>query len=335
VQSGKTLALVGQSGCGKSTIIALMEKYYKPNSGKILVDSIDISQVDDVYYREHLALVSQQPELFDNTIGYNITYGMREPVSREQVEQAAKDANAHAFIMEFEQNYDTAVGEKGAQLSGGQRQRIAIARALLRKDKIRLLLLDEATAALDNKSEHLVQEALERARHGRTTIIVAHRLSTIQSADEIAVIDKGQVVEQGTHEELMAKQGAYYELVQSQQFLATDATPQTQSTASSPKIPHKKNLPKPPKSSPQAFSPNLADSMAIDMTHNDTAQTIRRGRNLSEVDEEGGDFGEEKDAPPGYDYSGAPPVMGSAVLAEVSTSVTYDINGRPYYDSVI
>eukprot|EP00043_Microstomoeca_roanoka_P013304 m.130297 g.130297 ORF g.130297 m.130297 type:complete len:1336 (+) comp15719_c0_seq1:159-4166(+) len=219
VEPGKTVALVGPSGCGKSTVISLVENFYKPNRGSILFDGTDASQIDLGHLRKHIALVTQQPELFATTIAENIAYGLPGEVPLSSIEQAARDANAYDFIQEFHTKFDTLVGEKGAQLSGGQRQRIAIARALVRADDIKILLLDEASAALDTKSEKLVHHALDKARQGRTTIIVAHRLSTIQNADEIAVIKDGIVVEQGTHDELMARKQHYYELVHSQEFV--------------------------------------------------------------------------------------------------------------------
>ncbi|EDQ92058.1 uncharacterized protein MONBRDRAFT_19578 [Monosiga brevicollis MX1] len=219
---GQTVALVGPSGCGKSTVIALTEQFYRPDSGTITLDGKNIQDIDPKCVREHFALVAQQPELFALTIAENIAYGLDHTPSQEDIERAAKAANAHDFITDFEDGYNTMVGDKGAQLSGGQRQRIAIARALIRQDNIKILLLDEASAALDTHSEQLVHEALEGARKGRTTLVVAHRLSTIQNADLIAVLNQGKVAELGSHEELMKQGGLYAELVNSQQFVSTD-----------------------------------------------------------------------------------------------------------------
>ncbi|EGD76002.1 multidrug resistance protein [Salpingoeca rosetta] len=227
VEPGKTIALVGQSGCGKSTMISLIERFYSPVGGKILVDGVDAEKIDPGHLRKHIALVTQQPELFASSIKENIAYGIPEDVPMERIEDAARKANAYDFIQEFQDKFDTLVGEKGAQLSGGQRQRIAVARALIRADDIKILLLDEASAALDTKSEKLVHEALDRARKGRTTFIVAHRLSTIKNADEIAVIKDGRVVEKGSHKELMAKKQHYYELVSSQEFVTYEEDDET------------------------------------------------------------------------------------------------------------
>ena len=165
------------------------------------------------WLRSHIGVVSQEPVLFDTTIAENIRFG-REDVTMEELKEAAKNANAHDFITGLPNGYDTNVGERGTQLSGGQKQRVAIARALVSNPRI--LLLDEATSALDTESESIVQEALDKAREGRTTIVIAHRLSTIQNADTIISIDKGEVVEMGTHAELMEKKGLYYDLVQAQ-----------------------------------------------------------------------------------------------------------------------
>lgn len=222
VKPGQTLALVGRSGCGKSTSISLIEQLYLPQSGEVVIDGVNALDIEPTYLRQHIGLVTQQPELFSMTITENIVYGIEGEVDMDRVMQAAKEANAHNFISEFPDQYNTLVGEKGMQLSGGQRQRVAIARALYRREKIKILLLDEASAALDTESEKLVHHALDRARKGRTTIIVAHRLSTIRNADCIAVVDGGVVVEQGTHAELMEQKKAYYDLVNQQQFVTMD-----------------------------------------------------------------------------------------------------------------
>ncbi|XP_048881337.1 ATP-dependent translocase ABCB1 isoform X27 [Brienomyrus brachyistius] len=215
VSSGQTLALVGGSGCGKSTSIQLLERFYDVASGHVSLDGHDIKSLNLAWLRSQLGLVSQEPILFDCSIAENIQYGDNSrDVSQTEIEEAAKSANIHTFIQSLPETYNTRVGDKGAQLSGGQKQRIAIARALVRHPKV--LLLDEATSALDTESEKIVQQALDKARLGRTCVVIAHRLSTIQNADIIAVIQNGRVVEQGTHSQLMQREGAYYALVNAQ-----------------------------------------------------------------------------------------------------------------------
>ncbi|KAM5255812.1 ATP-dependent translocase ABCB1 [Ctenodactylus gundi] len=212
VKKGQTLALVGSSGCGKSTVVQLLERFYDPLSGTVLVDGKEIKQLNVPWLRAHLGIVSQEPVLFDCSIRENIAYGDNSrAVSQEEIERAAKEANIHQFIESLPNKYNTRVGDKGTQLSGGQKQRIAIARALVRQPHI--LLLDEATSALDTESEKVVQEALDRAREGRTCIVIAHRLSTIQTADVIVVIQNGRVKEQGTHQQLLAQKGIYFSMV--------------------------------------------------------------------------------------------------------------------------
>ncbi|XP_008944124.1 PREDICTED: multidrug resistance protein 1-like [Merops nubicus] len=213
VQTGKTIALVGASGCGKSTTVQLLQRFYDPVQGEITLDGRDIRTLNVKWLRDNIGVVSQEPVLFATTIAENIRYG-REDISDAEIEQAAKEANAFDFISRLPDKFNTLVGERGAQLSGGQKQRIAIARALARNPKI--LLLDEATSALDTQSESIVQAALDKARAGRTTIVIAHRLSTIRTADTIAGFEKGIVVEQGTHSELMLQKGVYYSLVMQQ-----------------------------------------------------------------------------------------------------------------------
>uniref|UniRef100_A0A8C1WMY6 ATP-binding cassette, sub-family B (MDR/TAP), member 5 n=1 Tax=Cyprinus carpio TaxID=7962 RepID=A0A8C1WMY6_CYPCA len=211
VSQGQTLALVGSSGCGKSTTIQLLERFYDPAAGQVFVDGNDSRYLNLAWLRTQMGLVSQEPILFDCTIAENIQYGDNSRVvTQEEIEDAAKKANIHNFIIGLSEKYNTRVGDKGTQLSGGQKQRIAIARALVRKPKI--LLLDEATSALDTESEKIVQKALDDARLGRTCIVIAHRLSTIYNADIIVVVQNGKVTEQGTHAQLMAKQGAYFKL---------------------------------------------------------------------------------------------------------------------------
>ncbi|KAG7290855.1 hypothetical protein NEMBOFW57_000860 [Staphylotrichum longicolle] len=211
IAPGQYVALVGASGCGKSTTIALLERFYDPLAGGIFVDGKEISSLNVNEYRSFIALVSQEPTLYQGTIRENILLGAQGEVSDEQIKFACQEANIYDFILSMPDGFNTVVGSKGALLSGGQKQRIAIARALIRDPKI--LLLDEATSALDSESEHVVQAALDKAAKGRTTIAVAHRLSTIQKADIIYVFDQGRIVEQGTHAELMKKNGRYAELV--------------------------------------------------------------------------------------------------------------------------
>ncbi|XP_076811710.1 ATP-dependent translocase ABCB1-like [Clavelina lepadiformis] len=214
VEPSKTLALVGQSGSGKSTVVQLIERFYDPQLGSIEIGSHDITSLNVPWLRSQIGLVSQEPVLFATTIGENIRWG-RDGVTDKEIEEAARKANAFDFIMKLPSKFDTIVGEKGNQMSGGQKQRIAIARAIVRNPKI--LLLDEATSALDAKSEALVQEALEKAAAGRTTIVIAHRLSTIRGADKIVAFNQGEVMEEGTHEELMEiENGIYRKLVETQ-----------------------------------------------------------------------------------------------------------------------
>ncbi|KAA8591608.1 hypothetical protein FQN60_016982, partial [Etheostoma spectabile] len=211
VKKGETLALVGSSGCGKSTTIQLLERFYDPREGRVLLDNIDAKQLNIHWMRSQIGIVSQEPVLFDCTLAENIAYGDNSRTATlEEIKEAATAANIHSFIESLPQKYNTQAGDKGAQLSGGQKQRIAIARAILRNPK--LLLLDEATSALDTESEKVVQDALDEASKGRTCIIVAHRLSTIQNADRIAVFQGGVVVEEGTHQQLLTKKGVYHML---------------------------------------------------------------------------------------------------------------------------
>nr|CAB3458486.1 unnamed protein product [Digitaria exilis] len=215
VLAGRTVALVGASGSGKSTVIALLERFYDPTAGEVTLDGIDIRRLRLKWLRAQMGLVSQEPALFATSIRENIKFG-KEDATEEEIVASAKAANAHGFISQLPQGYDTQVGERGIQMSGGQKQRIAIARAILKSPKI--LLLDEATSALDTSSEHVVQEALELASMGRTTIVVAHRLSTIRNADMIVVMQSGEVKELGSHHELNENEaGLYSSLVRLQQ----------------------------------------------------------------------------------------------------------------------
>jgi subfamily B ATP-binding cassette protein MsbA len=210
---GETVALVGPSGGGKSTILNLIPRFYDVTGGRVTIDGVDLREVTLASLRHRIALVTQEPFLFDDTIHANIAYA-RPDASQEEIEEAAKQAAAHDFVCELPNGYETLVGEAGARLSGGQRQRIAIARAFLKDAPI--LLLDEATSALDTESEAQVQAALERLMAGRTTILIAHRLSTVRHADRIYVIDRGKVVETGSHASLVRKRGLYARLAQAQ-----------------------------------------------------------------------------------------------------------------------
>jgi len=204
--------LVGESGSGKSTVISLLERFYNPNSGHVLLDGVDIKTFKLSWLRQQMGLVGQEPILFNESIRANIAHGKEGGATEDEIIAAAKAANAHNFISSLPNGYDTSVGERGTQLSGGQKQRIAIARAMLKNPKI--LLLDEATSALDAESERIVQEALDRVSVNRTTVVVAHRLTTIRGADTIAVIKNGVVAEKGRHEVLMKiTDGVYASLV--------------------------------------------------------------------------------------------------------------------------
>jgi len=226
VPAGKQTALVGASGSGKSTIVGLVERFYDPVGGEVLLDGVNIQDLNLHWLRQHISLVQQEPVLFATTIYENIRYGLlgtkHENLSKEKItemiENAARMANAHEFICSLPEGYETNVGERGFLLSGGQKQRVAIARAVVSDPRI--LLLDEATSALDTKSEGVVQAALDKAAQGRTTIVIAHRLSTIKHADNIVVMQTGRIVEQGKHDELLDKKGAYYNLVEAQRIAA-------------------------------------------------------------------------------------------------------------------
>lgn len=213
LRPGEVVAVVGHSGAGKSTIAALLSRFYDPQGGRILLDGHDLRALDPNWLRQQIGVVSQEPVLFATTIAENIRYG-KPSATRQEIEAAAQAANAHDFISRTPAGYDTLVGERGVQLSGGQKQRIAIARAILKNPRI--LVLDEATSALDAESEALVQEALERLMRGRTTLMIAHRLSTVISADRVLVLNSGLVVQEGRHHDLIRKEGIYRRLVERQ-----------------------------------------------------------------------------------------------------------------------
>lgn len=215
IRKGETVALVGQSGSGKTTIANLLSKFYLPTCGQILIDGKDISEINSVDFRSHLGMVTQESVLFNDSIFANIHIG-KEEASLEEVENAAKIANAYDFIQQFPEGFTTNIGEGGGKLSGGQKQRISIARAILKNPAI--MILDEATSALDTQSERLVQEALEHMMQNRTSLIIAHRLSTIQKADKIVVMKDGEIIEIGRHQELMEKNGVYAQLIAMQNF---------------------------------------------------------------------------------------------------------------------
>ncbi|XP_011055908.1 PREDICTED: multidrug resistance protein homolog 49-like isoform X2 [Acromyrmex echinatior] len=268
INRGETVALVGESGCGKSTCIQLIQRLYDPLDGQVLLDGVDVSTLNVQWLRSHIGVVGQEPVLFDTTIRENIRYG-NDSITEEEMIKAAKEANAHDFICKLPEGYDSPVGERGSQMSGGQKQRIAIARALARNPAI--LLLDEATSALDVHSEAIVQRALDAAAKGRTTIIVSHRLSTITNVDRIVFIKDGVVVEEGTHDELMALKNHYYGLHSTHaDAAAKDKVPKVKTIASTPKMKIKPPL-------NQQFSTLSAHSHRLSLT---------RSSNEEELDEE-------------------------------------------------
>ena len=215
IEKGKTIALVGQSGSGKTTMADLLPRFYDVTEGAILIDGVDIRNAKLHDVRDLMGVVTQNPILFNDTVFNNIAFG-KPNATKEEVMEAARIANAHDFILELEQGYDTRIGDSGGKLSGGQRQRLSIARAILKNPAI--LILDEATSALDTESERLVQDALNKLMQNRTSLVIAHRLSTIQHADEIIVMHEGSIVERGNHQELIDKAGVYKKLTDLQSF---------------------------------------------------------------------------------------------------------------------
>ncbi|MCQ2299291.1 MAG: ABC transporter ATP-binding protein/permease [Bacteroidales bacterium] len=224
IPRGKTVALVGSSGSGKSTIADLLARFYQPTKGEILIDGTPISMIDIADYRRHIGIVDQETTLFNDTVAGNIAFGVDGDNAKdnEAITTAATIANAHDFVKNLPNGYDTNIGDGGGRLSGGQRQRLSIARAIFSNPEI--LILDEATSALDTESEHQVQEALNNVMQGRTTLVVAHRLSTIAHADEILVIEKGRIVEHGTHQQLTEKKGRYSQLLELQKLQGSNPT---------------------------------------------------------------------------------------------------------------
>jgi len=221
-----TTALVGSSGSGKSTVVSLIQRFYDVDGGKITLDGVDLTHLDMSWFRSQIGYVQQEPQLFGVSVRENLTYGLSEEaaakITQTELENICRDANAHDFISSWPDGYDTMVGERGVTLSGGQKQRIAIARALL--TNCRILLLDEATSALDADSEHEVQMAIENAMVGRTVVVVAHRLSTIRSADQIVVMDNRKIVDVGTHDQLIEGCKRYQDLIKRQSTMARDVS---------------------------------------------------------------------------------------------------------------
>jgi len=215
ISKGKSVALVGQSGSGKSTIANLLPRFYDLNEGEIKIDGVNIKETSLTNLRDLMGIVTQDAILFNDTIASNILFG-KEDISEEKMVEAAKIANAHDFIMQLPKGYQTNIGDGGGKLSGGQKQRISIARAVLKNPDI--LVLDEATSALDTESEKLVQQALNNLMKNRTSLIIAHRLSTIQHADEILVMQDGEIIERGTHDSLLKENGTYTKLIEMQSF---------------------------------------------------------------------------------------------------------------------
>jgi ABC-type multidrug transport system fused ATPase/permease subunit len=220
IPRGQSVAVVGRNGSGKTTLLALLPRFYDPDSGRILIDGVDVSTVTLKSLRNQIGIVTQEPIVFPGTIAQNIAYGLPR-ATRQEIESAAKQAFAHDFIMEKPGGYDMMLEGIGSQLSGGQRQRLCIARAILRRTPI--LILDEATSQVDAESEHLIQQAIEKLMHERTTFVIAHRFSTILSADTIVVLDKGQVVGQGKHDDLLRTCETYKNLYDRQIFTAPEA----------------------------------------------------------------------------------------------------------------
>jgi subfamily B ATP-binding cassette protein MsbA len=214
IEKGKTIALVGSSGAGKSTLADLVPRFHDVTSGEVLIDGINIKDYSLHSVRSLMSIVTQEPILFNDSIANNIRLG-KEGATEEEIIQAAKVANAHNFIIQKEQGYNTNIGDRGSKLSGGERQRLTIARAVVKNPPI--LILDEATSSLDTESERLVQDAINNMMQNRTSIVIAHRLSTIRHADEIIVLQKGQIVERGTHDELLSQNGFYRKLVEMQE----------------------------------------------------------------------------------------------------------------------
>jgi ABC-type multidrug transport system fused ATPase/permease subunit len=219
IPAGRTVALIGRTGSGKTTLAALVPRFYEVSAGRVLVDGIDVRDLERRSLRREIGVISQDPFLFSASIRDNIAFGMPD-APHDAVEAAARAAQAHEFVLELPHGYDTVVGERGIKLSGGQRQRVSIARAILAQPRV--LILDEATSSLDSESEEMIQDGLRQLRTGRTTFVIAHRLSTIRSADQILVMEGGEIVERGTHDELLARDGRYRQLYDKQYKLETN-----------------------------------------------------------------------------------------------------------------
>lgn len=277
LKPGQTLAFVGSSGCGKSTSIALLERFYDPADGQIQFDGVDIKDLSVRWLRQQIGFVGQEPVLFNKTIAENISFGREGTVTQEEIEAACAQANAHDFISKLPKKYNTMVGERGTQLSGGQKQRIAIARALIRNPKV--LLLDEATSALDNNSEKVVQDALDKASKGRSTIVIAHRLSTIRNADIICVVDKGKIIESGTHDQLMAnpERSLYQDLVKLQEIAGREEEKSRDPNADPNALPVPKEVEKTLSNKISARSPTTASEKAPLPTSEEEKEALNKG----------------------------------------------------------
>jgi subfamily B ATP-binding cassette protein MsbA len=248
VSAGEIIAIVGLSGAGKTTLVNLLPRFYDVTGGAILIDELDLRDATVASLRAHIGLVTQETVLFDDTIAHNIAYG-RPDASRADIEAAARAAHAHEFIALLPERYETRIGERGGRLSGGQRQRLAIARALLKDPPI--LVLDEATSSLDAESERLVQDALQVLMRNRTSFVIAHRLSTVRSADRIIVLEHGRIVETGRHDDLLARQGGVYSRLYALQMFGNGSGPDAAADGPSAKG----RVPGPPRSTAGQDSP--------------------------------------------------------------------------------
>lgn len=291
---GEMTALVGASGSGKSTVAALIFRHYDPTAGCISVDGVNMRDWDTVTLHERMALVAQQPLLFDTSIRNNLTYGCRRTVSDEEIEAAAKLANADDFIKGFPAGYDTYVGDQGAHMSGGQKQRISIARAVILKPQI--LVLDEATSALDAEAEGAVQDALDTVMLGRTTLVIAHRLSTIRNANNIVCMRDGRVVEQGPPKELLAKQGYYWSLVRRQVCTLDDLSGFNLELDQKPSTEIPRSQPQPPAEAP------TSDIVNTELQHSVEAVEIADSSLVAAPEDAANGLGNSDAKPGSLDY---------------------------------